>query len=214
MGCFPNTAKGKQVMGSQTLKGPLGWSIASLLAILVFCIYAIISIASPFLQGNASEDSENKTASLVNKYDHYVAVDIARFNGRSAFFQPIRIAAPPPPIPRDPVPPPDPEKELAPPVPVGPPPAPATYMGPPLIAIIGDEAWFRGSGSGPDAVIRLRAGEEQNGLKLVKTTPPAMVIVQHRTGEYPLNLFNHEEPFFRQDAPPNPNDDFLEEVEG
>jgi hypothetical protein len=201
-------------MDSQALKGPLGWSISSLLVILVFCMYAIFTIASPFMQGSASEDSKNKTASLVDKYEHYVAVDIARFNGRSAFFQPIRIAPPPNPKPKDPVLPPGPEEELAPPPPLGPPPAPATYMGPPLIAIIGDEAWFRGSGSGPDAVIRLKAGEEQNGLKLVTTTPPAMVIVQHRTGEYPLNLFKSEEPFFRQDAPPDPNEDFLEEVEG
>lgn len=201
-------------MGSQTLKGPLGWSIASLLVILVFCLYAVYTIAAPFIQGGASEAGANKTASLLDKYDHYVAVDIARFNGRSAFFQPLRIAPPTPPPPIKEPTPPDPEKKLTPPAPVGPPPAPATYMGPPLIAIIGDEAWFRGSGSGSDAVIRLRAGEEQNGLKLVTTTPPAMVIVQHRTGEYPLNLFSSEEPFFMQDAPPIPNDDFLEEVEG
>ena len=86
-------------------------------------------------------------------------------------------------------------------------------MGPALIAIIGDEAWFRG-GSGPDVVIRLKAGEEQDGLKVVKTTPPAIVTVEHRRGEYDINLFSNEEPFFRDDSPPVVQDAFLEEVEG
>jgi len=199
-------------MESQSLKGPLGWSFASLLAILIFCLYAVFTIASPFIQKGASVDSTTKTASLVDKYNHYVSVDIARFNGRSAFFLPIRIA--PPPVPKK-TPPPEPEDPITPPtVEPLPPQAPPTYMGPPLIAIIGDEAWFRGSGSGSDAVIRLKAGEEQNGLTLIKTTPPAGVIVEYRTGEYPLSLFASEEPFFRQDPPPLTRDDFLEEVEG
>ena len=54
-------------------------------------------------------------------------------------------------------------------------------MGPPLIAIIGTEAWFRVSGSGANPVIRLLVGEEQDGLKLVGTTLPSMVTVEHRT---------------------------------
>jgi hypothetical protein len=199
-------------MESQSLKGPLGWSFSSLLVILIFCLYAVFTIASPFIQKGASVDSTTKTASLVDKYNHYVSVDIARFNGRSAFFLPIRIA--PPPVPKK-TPPPEPEDPIVPEkVEPSPPLAPLTYMGPPLIAIIGDEAWFRGSGSGSDAVIRLKAGEEQNGLTLIKTTPPAGVIVEHRTGKYPLNLFTSEEPFFRQDPPPLTRDDFLEEVEG
>jgi hypothetical protein len=93
-------------------------------------------------------------------------------------------------------------------------PPPPTYTGPPLIAIIGQEAWFRGSGSGNTPVIRLKVGEEQNGLKLIETMPPAQVIVKHRRGEYPINLFDYNETFFRQDPPPVAVDSFLEEVDG
>lgn len=199
-------------MNSQSLRGPLGWSLASIVVILAFCLYAVFTIASPFLQQGRVENNASKTTPLVEKYNQFVGVDIARFNGRSAFFQPIRIAPPTPPK-KEIVVVPEPEDSITVPIPVGPPPAPIDYMGPTLIAIIGDEAWFRG-GTGTDAVIRLKAGEEQDGLKVVKTTPPAMVTVEHRRGEYDLNLFSNEEPFFRDEAPPVVQDTFLEEVEG
>lgn len=199
-------------MDLQSLRGPLGWSVVSLIAILAFVLYAVSSIVSPvFQQGDI--DTPTNTDSLIEKYNKYVAVDIARFNGRSAFFKPIRIAPPTPPAPPDP---PIPaiverkEVEYVPPAPVAPP----TYTGPSLIAIIGDEAWFRGSGSGAKAVIRLLAGEEQDGLKLVSTMLPSMVTVEHRTGIYEIDLFSVEEPFFRTDSPPIVSDSFLEEVEG
>ena len=201
-------------MNSQTLRGPLGWSLGSIAVILLFCIYAVFILATPFFHQGVGKKSTSKTASLVEKYNHYIGVDIARFNGRSAFFIPIRIAPPPAPKPEF-VEAPEPEEIITDSVvDSGPPPAPPIYTGPDLIAIIGDEAWFRGSGSGPDAVIRLKAGEELDGLKVVKTTPPAMVIVEHRRGEYPLNLFSSEEPFFLEEAPPVAQDTFLEEVEG
>ena len=198
-------------MDTQSLRGPLGWSLASIIVIIAFCVYSVFALATPFLQQGRAQDTAYKTTTLVEKYNQFVAVDIARFNGRSAFFKYIRIAPPPPPK-QEEIPEPDPiiiveEKET------GPPDAPLKYMGPALIAIIGDEAWFRG-GSGPDVVIRLKAGEEQDGLKVVKTTPPAIVTVEHRHGEYDINLFSNEEPFFRDDAPPVVQDAFLEEVEG
>ena len=95
----------------------------------------------------------------------------------------------------------------------GPPPAPSTYMGPELIAIIGDEAWFRGSGIGSGAVIRLRAGNEKDGLKVVSTTLPSMVTVEYRRGVYEIDLFVVEEPFFLEQAPPAPDTSFLKEVD-
>jgi hypothetical protein len=193
----------------QTLRGPLGWSIASIIVILLFCAYAVTTVASPLLnQSEVSTPTTSKTDQLVTKYNEQILVDIARFNGRSAFFTPIQIAVhrePPPPPKRDPVP--EPKEPIV----LGPPAPPPTYMGPPLIAIIGDEAWFRGTGQ--DSVIRLKVGEEQDGLKVIKTTPPSIVTVEHRGGEYPIDLFTNEEPFFRQDAPPVVSDNFLEEVE-
>ena len=146
---------------------------------------------------------------LIEKHNEFALLDIARFNGRSAFFKPIprpRTPTPREPVPRDP----DPieqEPEV-----VTPPKPPQTYMGPPLIAIIGDEAWFRGSGSGFDAVIRLRSGQEKNGLMLVGTEEPTFALVQHRGGDYTLPLFTVEEDFFLENPPPEANDDFLEKV--
>ena len=165
-------------MNMQSLRGPLGWSIASVAVIFIYCVYAITTVASPFFSSSTLHTNDSKTSALVDTYNMQVAVDISRFNGRSAFFNPIRIAPPtppPPPVVKDvPTPPP----VIA--TPPGPPPAPTTYTGPPLIAIIGEEAWFRTSGSGPGTVIRLKIGEEQDGLKLVKTALPSMVTVEHR----------------------------------
>lgn len=195
-------------MNSADLKGPLGMSIAAILAIVVFICLVIGNIASPLMM-RSQEVSVSDTDALVTEYGNLVAADIAKFNGRSAFFKPIPIPRARP-EPKDPVvhtPPPPP-----PPVPTGPPPAPATYLGPPMIALIGDEAWFRGSGSGMDSVIRIKVGEEKEGIKLVSTEEPTRAIVEYRRGEYELDLFSYEEPFFEDEAPTMSEPDFLEEV--
>jgi len=85
-------------------------------------------------------------------------------------------------------------------------------MGPPLIAIIGDEAWFRGSGSGVDAVIRLQSGQELDGLLLVGTEEPTLAMVQFYGWDYTLPLFTVDESFFLDDPLPASSNDFLEEV--
>ena len=195
-------------MNSTDFKGPLGMSIAAILVIAVFICLVLANIASPIMM-QSQEVSVSDTNSLVTEYGNLVAADIAKFNGRSAFFKPIPIprARPEPKDPATPPPPP-------PPVPVntGPPPAPSTYLGPPMIALIGDEAWFRGSGSGIDSVIRVKVGEEKEGIKLVSTQEPTRATVQYRRGEYELDLFTYEEPFFEEDAPPLSEPDFLEEI--
>jgi hypothetical protein len=193
------------------LKGPLGWSIAALIVLFVFLCIAFAAIISPFFAQAGDTPSNSRMVALVVQYDENNAADIARFNGRSAFFKPIRIARPTPPPP--------PKIEVAdlppppPPAPVGPPPAPATYTGPKLIAIIGNEAWFR-NGSGSSPVIRLQMGEEKDGLKLLSTLEPTMVKVQHRRGTYEIDLFSADEPFFREEPLPSSTHDFFKEVEG
>ncbi len=109
-------------MNSADLKGPLGMSIAAILAIVVFICLVIGNIASPLMM-RSQEVSVSDTDALVTEYGNLVAADIAKFNGRSAFFKPIPIPRARP-EPKDPVvntPPPPP-----PPVPTGPPTAPAT----------------------------------------------------------------------------------------
>ena len=86
-------------------------------------------------------------------------------------------------------------------------------MGPELIAIIGDEAWFRGIGNGAEAVMRLKAGTERDGLKVVSTTLPSMVTVEYRRGVYEIDLFVVEEPFFLLEAPVLPDASFFKKLE-
>ena len=199
------------MMQAQTFRGPLGWSIASVLVMAGFLVYALLTLINPLLSGGIEDATDSHSVALLQKYDEYVTVDVERFNGRSAFYNPIRIAPPaPPPREVEPIeePPEVPEAIIDP----GPPPAPATYTGPPLIAIIGDEAWFRSNGT--SAVIVLRAGEEQDGLKLVKTMLPSQVTVEHRRGVYDVPLFTNEEPFFSDEPPVVSENDFFEKVEG
>lgn len=201
------------MIDANKIKGPLGWSILSIFVLAVLAVIGISSLLAPLL-GKSSEDAKTSaTAPELEKYAQFVAMDIDRFNGRSAFFKPIRIVVPLPPAPPPPVrnDPPDVPTAI---VDSGPPPPPQNYMGPTLIAIIGEEAWFRGSGTGPDAVLRIKIGEEKEGLKLVSTLAPSDVIVEHRNGEYPINLFESNESFFLEEAPEHTPDDFIEEVNG
>jgi len=196
------------MINATSLKGPMSWSVISLLVIGTYGIIALTNSFAPlFTQTNELRD-ESQITSLIERHDELIAMDVARFKGRSAFFKPVR--KPPPPAPTTPVVHDTPKEE--PPDP-GPPPAPSTYMGPELIAIIGDEAWFRGSGIGSSTVIRLRAGNEKDGLKVVSTTLPSMVTVEYRRGVYEIDLFVVEEPFFLEQAPPAPDTSFLKEVD-
>ncbi len=198
------------MINSNVMKGPMGWSLTAIAVIVIFCIFAISTIGTPLLTGGGELTPDTQSDSLIEQHNEFASLDIARFNGRSAFFKPI-------PRPRTaptyiPTPPRDPGPEEQEPEEVKPPKPPQTYMGPPLIAIIGDEAWFRGSGSGFDSVIRLRSGQEKDGLMLVGTEEPTFAMVQHRGGDYTLPLFTVEEPFFLDNPPPTPQDDFFEEV--
>ncbi|MDP7005366.1 MAG: hypothetical protein QF718_04055 [Phycisphaerales bacterium] len=199
------------MIDKNTIRGPLGWGLASIVVICIFCIYAFITVLSPLLLSSSSNEIENKTDSLIEKHDEYALIDISRFKGRSAFFKPIRKPPPPPPPPPPPANVPEPEDSIIDP---GPPPPPDDYRGPDFIAIIGEEAWFRSSGSGFGNVIRIKVGEEKDGLKVVSTTAPSIVKVEYLRGEYDLDLFERDEPFFLENPPPSTSVDFLEEVDG
>jgi hypothetical protein len=199
------------MIDSDTLKGPLGWSILSIAILLIFFIVGISSVVSPLLDQANDDAQANQVEPILEQFDNYIAMDIARFNGRSAFFKPIRISKPAPPAPPKDTPPPKvPEPIIV--EDPGPPPAPSEYMGPTLIAIIGEEAWFRGSGA--NSVLRIKIGDEADGLKVVGTKAPAIVTVEHRRGVYDVPLFTSEEDFFRDEPLPRTTDDFFEEVEG
>lgn len=197
------------MIDSNTMMKPIGWSIASIAVIGFFCVYAISTIVSSLFAPNGDVSTNTQTSMLVEQHNEYALVDIARFNGRSAFFKPIPKPRPTTayiPPPEEAQKPPEAPKESAPPRP------PENYTGPPLIAIIGDEAWFRGSGSGFDAIIQLRSGQERDGLTLISTQKPTKVMVQHQGGDYTIDLFTVDESFFLDEPPPASRDDFFEEV--
>jgi hypothetical protein len=190
-------------------QGPISWSIISILVILTYGMISIANSFSPLLERSSETTDDSQAKALLDQHDMLITMDIARFEGRSAFFKPIRKAPPPPPPPPTSTV----EEEPVDSGPPPPPPAPSTYMGPELIAIIGDEAWFRGSGNGAEAVMRLKAGSEQDGLKVVSTSLPSMVTVEYRRGVYKIDLFVVEEPFFLQEVPNLPDTSFLIEID-
>ena len=191
-------------------QGAISWSIISIIVILIYGVISIANSFSPLLERSTETIGDSQSQVLIEQHDMLITMDIARFEGRSAFFKPIRQAPPRPPTPpHTPIV----EQEPVDPGPPPPPPAPSTYMGPDLIAIIGDVAWFRGSGSGAKAVMRLKAGSEQDGLKVVSTTLPSMVTVEYRRGVYKIDLFVVEEPFFLQEVQELPDTSFLKEID-
>src|SRR5207244_2317387 len=105
---------------------------------------------------------EAEVSKLMVQHDEAMKTYQDRFNGRSAFFKPppkpqpkpIIVDAPPAPPPPDP----------------GPPPPPATYTGPNLLALMGDEAWFKPPTTA-DKTMVLRTGEEKSGVKLISVDP-------------------------------------------
>ena len=96
-----------------------------------------------------------------------------RFDGRSLFSRPPAppIAAPPPP----------PTVEI-PDAPKPEPTAPRLYAGPSVIGIIGDQVWFKDD-------LKLRVGEEGNGVKVLASDPPWTVRLAHGGGEYDVPIF-------------------------
>ena len=121
----------------------------------------------------------------------------SRFDGRSVFHTPPPTPRPVPrrPVERDP----DPDPE---PVYVDPGP-PAVYQGPSLVAIIGNEAWFKPPREG-DNVLQIPIGEAREGVELVSINSIFGVTVRYRDGEYDVSLFdqwNPEAPFKETPTP-------------
>ncbi len=114
----------------------------------------------------------------------------SRFDGRSVFHTPPptpRQAAPRP-RPVDPGPEPEPE-----PIDTGP---PSAYQGPSLVAIVGDEAWFKPPRDG-EKTLQIPVGEEKGGVEVVSIHSIFSAKVRYRDGEYDISLFGE----WNQDAP-------------
>ena len=105
-----------------------------------------------------------------------------RFDGRSLFFKPKRPPLPPRKIevvesgPDEP-PPPPPKR--------GP---PATYGGPSVRFVVGNEVWFHDG-------VHASVGEAVNGVTIIASDPPWTVTLGYEGGEYPIKIFEKKKLF-------------------
>lgn len=126
-----------------------------------------------------TEGLENdETSAFLSKYLENHAVDSqtyqARIDGRSVFFLPPAPQVPKPPtlVKKD---------ESSGPAP--PPPPPPNYTGPTVRFLLGNEVYFH-------AGLRIKLGEEKQGIRILAVDPPWTVNVAHAGGEYELTVFN------------------------
>ncbi len=155
---------------------PLVTSVAAIVFAALVMVTEVAGLISAALTPGVGEDP---TAARLNEYlavhDAVMKTYRDRFEGRSLFFKP----KPPPPPKRpkplvvdrgdDPPPPP-------------PPKTPASYTGPSVIFVVGDEVWFH---KGRHASV----GEEVDGVTVIASDPPWTVTLGHAGGEYEIPLF-------------------------
>lgn len=176
-------------------RSPLGASLAALCVIVLFLMIMMPGIyRSTFTVFEPGADGNESVDQLFAAHERNMDTDVARFNGRSFFYLP-RPKPKPRPIPpprTEPVPEPTPE-----PTPDPAPTYPPTYTGPKLIAILGDQAWFRKSSSTLDPATRIRIGETQHGIEVLSTNAPRGIQVKYNNGgPYDVQLINMDaDPF-------------------
>ena len=161
------------------LRGPLGASLAALAIIAIFLLVMMPSVyRSAWTMFSDDEDQSENMDQLIAAHDRNMETDIDRFNGRSLFYLPPVKRRPPPPPPPKPV-------DDSPPPPPPPPPKPifpANYTGPALIAILGDEAWFRKNSTELDPTTRIKTGCAQHGIEVISTNAPRSIRVMYNGG--------------------------------
>ncbi len=136
----------------------------------------------------------DETSAVLSEYVEYHGVVLQTYqeliDGRSVFFLP--------PAPRDPTPiKPVQEKKL--PGPPPPPPTPPRYTGPSVRFLVGNEVYFHDG-------LRIKLGEEKQGVRVLAVDAPWTVNVAYAGGEYELTVFERihygiEEPTAARHAP-------------
>jgi hypothetical protein len=194
------------------LRGPLGASLAALCVIILFLLVMMPGLyRSTFTVFQPGANNDESVELLIAAHERNMETDVDRFNGRSFFYLPRPKPKPRPTPPPPPPPAPEPDPEPRPdPVPT----YPATYTGPKLIAILGDQAWFRKSSSPLDPTTRIRIGETQHGIEVLSTNAPRGIQVKYNNGgPYDVELIDMDaDPFAEAVDYPMPRG-VLEDVE-
>ncbi|MEE8153641.1 MAG: hypothetical protein V3T53_01630 [Phycisphaerales bacterium] len=157
------------------LSRPLLLSTVGLVIAGIVLVVPLPGLLAAMFTPNIGQDSagENIQAYLA-AHDRDLTTYRERFEGRSLFFRP---RAPLRPAPRTTV---QKEPDTAP----LPPPIPTIYGGPAVIAVIGDQVWFKGKDN-----LKLRVGEEGSGVMVLATNPPWFVKLAYAGGEYDVPIF-------------------------
>ena len=155
---------------------PLLLSTVGLVVAGIVLVTPLPGLLAAMFTTSIGQDSagENMQAYLA-AHDRDLATYRERFEGRSLFFRPPAPAVKPAPKPRS---------ENKPEAPPPPPPIPMSYGGPVVIAVIGDQVWFKSKDN-----LRLRVGEEGAGVKVLATNPPWTVKLAYAGGEYDVPVF-------------------------
>jgi hypothetical protein len=164
-----------------SLNGPAIWSGLLVLLAAVFVIGALVPVAAALLRpGLDDREVAEEFDRLIGEHEQAQTSYVARFDGRSVFFKPPPLRDPTPPrvVRQDPTPPPPPP----PPVDTGPEPPPENYTGPSIRGFWGDEVWFHGD-------LRVKVGEEKDGVKVLEVNPPWSARIAYARGEYDVPLF-------------------------
>jgi hypothetical protein len=180
------------------LRGPLGASLAALAIIAIFLLVMMPGVyRSTWTMFSGGEGQSEDMDQLIAAHDRNMETDVDRFNGRSLFYLPPVKRRPPPPPPPKPI-------DDTPPPPPPPPPKPtfpANYTGPALIAILGDEAWFRKNSTDLDPTTRIKAGCVQHGIEVISTNAPRSIRVMYQGGgPYEVELIDLDVDPFRSAA--------------
>ena len=157
---------------------PLLLSTVGLVVAGIVLVTPLPGLLAAMFTTSIGQDSagENMQAYLA-AHDRDLATYRERFEGRSLFFRPPAPAVKPAPKPRS---------ENKPEAPPPPPPIPMSYGGPVVIAVIGDQVWFKSKDN-----LRLGVGEEGAGVKVLASNPPWTVKLGYAGGEYDVPVFKN-----------------------
>ena len=164
------------MMQNLHLSRPLLLSTVGLVVAGIVLVVPLPGLLAAMFTTSIGEDSagENMQAYLA-AHDRDLATYRDRFEGRSLFFRPpapvVRLASTQ-------------RSEKEPDLPPPPPPVPTTYGGPVVIAVLGDQVWFKSKGN-----LKLRVGEEGAGVKVLASNPPWTVKLAYAGGEYDVPVF-------------------------
>ncbi len=164
------------MMQNLHLSRPLMLSTVGLVVAGIVLVVPLPGLLAAMFTTSIGQDraGENMQAYLA-AHDRDLATYRDRFEGRSLFFRPRAPAVKPAPTRTSEK---EPDEHLPPPA------IPKTYGGPIVIAVVGDQVWFKSKDN-----LKLRVGEEGSGVKVLATNPPWMVKLAYAGGEYDVPIF-------------------------